>query len=300
MQYIVQSGHRSGPIARNAGALVIGVSLILGLSPALAGPKLDACAAQAAEPFEAGFADIGRLTADINVDRAIRLCREAVQAEPNSIQAKAWLGRAYWAQGDTESALPLFEEATAAGNYLAATLLGDMLIIADGVAEDQVRGAQLLRLAAEGGYAVGQNSYGISFEYGEGVERNPVEASRWYRRAAEQGLPRAQSNIGLMYQNATGVDRDYVAAFAWFEKAVEGGNSAGMVNLGKMYQDGLGMPVDYKLAAEYYTSAADMGNVFGLNNLGYLYEEGFGVEQDIELAASFYMQAADQIGRAHV
>src|SRR5690606_41988002 len=56
----------------------------------------------------------------------------------------------------------------------------------DGVSQDMERGAELLRRAAEVGYAPAQNSLGLSYDFGEGVSQDYVEAARWYRAAAEQ------------------------------------------------------------------------------------------------------------------
>src|SRR5690606_3483127 len=105
-----------------------------------------------------------------------------------NVQLKGWLGRAYYAGGQKQLAVPLLEAASAAGNVVAQALYGDMLITGDTVSQDSVGGAEMLRAAAEAGHATAQNSLGLSYDFGEGVEQDHVAAIRWYRAAADQGL----------------------------------------------------------------------------------------------------------------
>lgn len=81
-------------------------------------------------------------------------CKAALEEDPTSATLKAWLGCAYDATGDEGGAAPLLEEAAAGGNPVAQTLYdGDMLIVGDAVGQDMTRGAELLQLAAEAGFA---------------------------------------------------------------------------------------------------------------------------------------------------
>ena len=238
------------------GAALGSVLLALSASTALAGPLFDACAAAAASQFEPGFEHIGRDLASVDSAVAVTACENALKAEPNSVQLKAWLARAYYAASDYEKAVPLFETASAAGNVVALTLLGDMLTTGDGIGKDMSRGAELLTKGAEAGFAPAQNSLGLSYDFGDGLTLVYAQAARLSRAAAEQGLSKAQSNLGLMYQQGLGVPLDYVAAAAWFERAVAAGDVSGEVNLGKLLQDGLGQAADPARAAELYRSAA--------------------------------------------
>src|SRR5438552_2083803 len=83
---------------------------------------------------------------------------------------------------------------------LALAILGDMLTTGDGVTKNMDRGAKLLTQGAEAGFALAQNSLGLSYDFGEGLAQDYTQAARWYRAAAEQGMSKAQSNLGLMYQ----------------------------------------------------------------------------------------------------
>ncbi len=58
-----------------------------------------------------------------------------------------------------------------------------------GVPKNTVEGAKWYRLAAEQGYADGQDSLGFAYYRGDGVPQSYQEAAKWLRLAAEQGLP---------------------------------------------------------------------------------------------------------------
>src|SRR5690606_32041537 len=132
----------------------------------------DNCAAEAASQWEAGFETVGRHTWTIDASAAIAACQGALEQDPANAQLKAWLGRAHFAGGQPDVGAPLLEEAAAAGNLVALSLFGDMLISGDGVAQDMPRGAQMLRDAAEAGFPPAQNSLGLSYDFGEGVEQD--------------------------------------------------------------------------------------------------------------------------------
>ena len=103
-------------------------ALVLPAAPALAGPAFDRCAAEASSQYEVGFESIGMETWEIDAPAAIKACSEALKEEPDSAQAKGWLARAYFADGDTAKAVPLFEEAAEGGHVVALAIFGDMLI----------------------------------------------------------------------------------------------------------------------------------------------------------------------------
>ena len=164
---------------RRAGLAVLAAApAVLFTSGANAQPAFDRCAAEAASQWEQGYESTGKDTAFIDTNAAITACKEALEQDPGNPQIKGWLGRAYYANGQKDLAVPLFEEATTDGNVVALALYGDMLISADNVEQDMVRGADMLKIAAEAGFAPAQNSLGLSFDFAEGVELDYAQAVR--------------------------------------------------------------------------------------------------------------------------
>src|SRR5690606_3398767 len=113
-------------------AALLGAFLFVLPAPAWAGPTFDACAAAAASRFEAGMGTIGVDATRFDTPKAVGLCEAALDEDSGQLQVRAWLGRALVAAGDPARALPLLEEASAAGNVVAQSLLGDLLIAGSG------------------------------------------------------------------------------------------------------------------------------------------------------------------------
>lgn len=84
-----------------------------------------------------------------------------------------------------------------------------------GVAQDNTEAVYWYKLAAEQGYAGGQNNLGVLYYDGLGVEQNPVEAVRLFREALHQGEINARKNLGRAYYEGKGVRQNYFRAFFW-------------------------------------------------------------------------------------
>jgi TPR repeat protein len=259
-------------------------------------PSASICAMAAASQYEPGYKGFGRELSRIDTATAIPACEEAVQAAPEVVANQAWLARALLADGQTEAALPLLETASAAGSALAQQLLGDIYMgdLGDGSLTDYNSGLEVLRPAAEAGFAPAQLSVGFAYDTGRGVEEDDAIAASWYMRAAQQGEPRAASNLGYLYHGGTGVELDYAQAMFWYQKGADQGDVVGIYGVGQLYEFGQGVEVDFAKAAEQFQRGAELGDSYSQNDLGYLYETGQGVSEDVVEAARYYQMAADQ------
>ena len=82
---------------------------------------------------------------------------------------------------------------------------------------------ELLRQAAERGYAPAQTYYAGSLKMGIGVPQDLPAAVEWYRRAAAQKYPYAYFELAICYQHGFGVERDLDQAETWYRKAYDAG-----------------------------------------------------------------------------
>ena len=82
---------------------------------------------------------------------------------------------------------------------------------------------ELLRQAAERGYAPAQTYYGGSLKMGIGTPQNLPGAVEWYRKAAAQDYPVAYFELAVCYQHGFGVERDLDQAEAWYRRAYDAG-----------------------------------------------------------------------------
>lgn len=278
--------------------LVPALAVMLLPSAALAEetPHASICAMAAASQYETGYRGFGRELSRIDAAIAIPACEEAVQAAPEGTANRAWLARALLADGQTEAALPLLETASKAGSPLAQQLLGDIYMgdLGDGSLTDYTAGLDVLRPAAEAGFAPAQLSVGFAYDTGRGVTEDDATAAAWYMRAAQQGEARAAGNLGYLYHGGSGVDLDYAQAMFWYQKAAEQGDVVGIYGVGQLYEFGQGVEVDYARAAEQFQRGVALGDIYSQNDLGYLYETGQGVPADLTEAARYYQMASDQ------
>jgi len=82
---------------------------------------------------------------------------------------------------------------------------------------------ELLRQAAERGYAPAQTYYGGSLKMGIGTPQDLVGAVEWYRKAAAQNYPVAFFELAVCYQHGFGVERDLDQAETWYRRAYDAG-----------------------------------------------------------------------------
>jgi TPR repeat protein len=263
-------------------------------------PEYDNCAAQAASPYEKGFARTGRYDFQLFYADAIAACEAALEKLPASVQVKTWLARAYrMASRDTEAYDLLITLPVVKTNPLGAMLLGLQYRDGAGVAQDYARALELLTLAAETGFAPAQYFLGSSYDNEYGVTRDVVEAAKWYKRAADQGEPQGLSAMGSIYlYGEGGYAFDEEKGVALLTQAGEMGESLAWQYLGIAYANSPHLGQNYAKAAEAFAKAAELGDAYSMVELGYYYDAGWGVEPDLNKAFELTKRGAD-LGNAH-
>lgn len=162
-----------------------------------------ACEDQAGSPLEPGGMGHGKTFLDIVPDDAIPACENAVDINPGPVGNKVWLARAYARAERYEDALPLLEEGIAAGNVLAHTVLGDMLMAGAGVDEDPARAIELYRAVASD-FGLAQLSLGLAYKEGLGVPQDREQALHWLRLAESFGATEAVPEITALLAEGEG------------------------------------------------------------------------------------------------
>lgn len=264
-----------------AGAGVLALALMNG--PALA-DEIERCAALAANPFQSGYEQTGVDQLDVDVDAAVEACTAAVEADPDDIDARALLARAYYVGRQYDAMYPHVEIAAEAGHPMAQQLFGDALVAGHAIEPDWPRSVPYLTGSAEQGYAPGQYSLGLSYLYGEGVEANVARAAELFSLAAEQGFPQAKTELGLLKVYGEGIETDVAGGLTLLEEAAADRDSVAMVQLGHLYYDGDIVEGDKRQALDWYL-AADAGGAWnGAGFAAYAYLGDEGVEMDLDEA----------------
>ena len=272
------------PVRFIAAALCLALSSVAAAS---ASELFDNCAASAATPWEAGYEGVGPASlGHYYALDAIDACVLALEDDPDNAQVMAWLGNAYAANGEPARAVPLLEPAAAAGNPLALTRLGDLLILGKGTGQDKSRGFALLEEAVAQDYVPAFLTLGYSYAFGDGVAPDPDRAFELYLRAAEAGLLRAQLLVAEHYR--TGPQPDEALAFDWIRRAAESGDGEANALLGIAYLEGRGTPASPDDALAALQVSSDAYNPRGATVLGYMTELGIGLDADPDAAEQLY------------
>ena len=183
----------------------------------------------------------------------------------------------------------------------------------DGVEQDLLKGASLIKSAADAGSfqamleVASLYKYGfgklISEEYEEGT--GAACALEWYEKAANVG-DRELVGISLTsdaFDYFLGSDdgiiqENDVVAMVFFEKAAEYGNPSAINMLATFYTFGFGVAQDSAKALELFSSLAEQGNaeaLYSLEDYAYAYYAGTKEGIDINFATCFqyYEKLAD-------
>ena len=196
---------------------------------------------------------------------------------------------------DDAKAVEFLRLAITGGNVDALVELGFMTSNARGTPQDDAASARFYQQAADKGSSLGMNNLAFMYENGRGVAKDVDRAVQLYRQAADAGNALAASNLGSLYRDGKGVTRDLGEAVRYLKKAVDLGENTGMYKLGLLYRDGNGVLQDSTEAVRLFQLAADRGNVEATAELGYDYENGIGgLKQDAQQAAQLYQKASDQ------
>lgn len=166
-----------------------------------------ACQEAAGSPYEPLAGSIGRAFLDIVPDEAIPACENAAAINPGPVGNRVWLARAYARAERYAEAAPLLEEGVAAGNELAHTVLGDMLIAGWGVERNPQRAVELYKAVADD-FGLAQYTLGLLYAEGYEVPQDTAEALRWLRLADSFGVTEAAPEIEALLAKADtpGVD----------------------------------------------------------------------------------------------
>ena len=163
----------------------------------------------------------------------------------------------------------LFQEAI---TLLAAGQGGDALL----------RGAHLMRCAADAGHIAAANNYGAMLHAGRGVRQDLV---------AGAAPPTAMFNLGFMCFNGLGGPKDTRRARRLFLRAAQQDETDAITFLGLMLVTGQGGPADPTAGRNWWSRGAALGDGRCAFNLGIANAGGHGCPQDLVKAWRWFRQA---------
>lgn len=128
-----------------------------------------------------------------------------------------------------------------------------------GAAKNAEEGFRLVSIAAEAGNTVAQSFVGTLLVTGEGTSKDPKAGFDWIRRAADAGDSAAAVLLAALYLEGTGTTKDPETARAILEAVyVRSDEQAptAAYSLGWMYMEGEGVPIDNVKAFRWMVIAA--------------------------------------------
>ena len=162
---------------------------------------------------------------------------------------------------------------------------------------DPEGGFELIRAAAEDGYADAAVDMGRYYEYGLSGTPDYEAAFAWYERAADLDHPEGMWRAGIAYATGDGARHDPGLAVVYFRDAADAGSLDGMVSLAVMYATGDGVDQDFARARTLYEDAAAYGNPTALKNLAVMYALGQGIAVDL-VESRVLLEMAIELGEA--
>jgi uncharacterized protein len=136
--------------------------------------------------------------------------------------------------------------------------------------------------ASKAGNLDSLTALGVMYIGGIGVEQDNAKGYEYIKNAADQSDPKAQYTLGALYYLGAGVKKDFNKAFYWLNLASEQGYLDAKYNLGVMYEFGEGVEQSFELAYENYIYAARQGNLESQIKVAEMYKVGIGTDQDLE------------------
>lgn len=228
---------------------------------------------------------------DIVKSDAIYACLKAIEAYPNEVRFKAWLGRAYYKSGEFAEAITNFQPAAEGGNAEAQYHLGQMFDKGEGVTKDEAAAAGWFRKAADQGHAGAELSFSFALSLGEGVEKNSDLSLEMEMRAAYHGNDMAQYFMGDYYRD-NDENKNPKKAFYWYKKSAEQGNFLAQFSLAEMLASGNGVKRNRAEAVIWFRKSADQDWGDAQYRLGEMLENGWGCRKDLKAAKQWYRKAA--------
>jgi TPR repeat protein len=163
---------------------------------------------------------------------------------------------------DEERGVELLRHAADEGHRYALMTLAD--VYARGIAEprnEKDRPINLLLRAASGGFSPACSTVVARYQQGLGIDRDLIAAALWYCHGAAAfsfGFPLE----GKILEGSAESQRTdpFGTALSFFLKAVQRNDTDAMVRIGRMYLDGENVPKDSAAAWQWFNLAANRGS----------------------------------------
>ena len=167
---------------------------------------------------------------------------------------------------DFVKAAQWFEQAHAAGDVSAGTLLAECYLYGKGVSKNEGKAVSLLQDAAAANDPRAMDQLATCYHKGIGTAPDDKEAFKLYARAAQLNYLDSAGNLGVLYltSDQTDLGRDQAArtqkALGLFRDGARQNNAFCMYLYARCYELGTGVEANATEASHWYRRAAVAGN----------------------------------------
>lgn len=164
----------------------------------------------------------------------------------------------------------------------------------DEIKQDESKGMDLIRQAADQGHTEAIYTLGYCYETGSHLDSiDHFMAVKYFKLLADNNIASGQFKMGLYYELGDGgVEADSVKAIEYYRLAANQGHGEALCYLGDFHRIGRFLPLDPKQAFAYYLQAHQAGEMIGTYYVGRSYLEGCGVDIDTATALPYLRAAA--------
>lgn len=184
-----------------------------------------------------------------NYTQALEACR--VPAERGDAKAQHHMASVSRTRRDYRSAVTWAERAAAQKHAPGQLLLGQLYQDGQGVEQDQRRGLELIRQAADNGLPEGRFNAGMAYLNGVGTAADPARAERYLKLAAGEGHIASHLALASLHQNQNEPEQ----ARYWLGQAARKGSADAQYRLAHSYATGTTGAVDNQEAYVWYSLA---------------------------------------------
>jgi uncharacterized caspase-like protein len=197
---------------------------------------------------------------DINANKAVPACSDAVRQYPGVDRFHYQLARSLVAAKNYQGAVDAYKRAYDLGNTRALYALGQMYDEGTGVAKDPSRARFYYEMAVQAKFAPAMVNLAAQYERGDGAAADFDKALGLYQQAADLGEARAINKLGMFNEKGLGMAANPTQARAYYEKAAATGYDEAMINLARCYANGIGGRQDIQGARRLLNKAAQAGS----------------------------------------
>ena len=221
-----------------------------------AGVATEACAGEAASPYQKGFGKTGKEDFEVDVEAVMSQCESALLMDPDSVEVKTWLARGLFLSDlDSEA----YATSRSAAGHAREPAGRDVARAAASRREHRdpaktFRGRWSFSPSPPMPTSLPAQYYlGGSYDNGYGVTQDHFEAASWYSRAADQNYPKAKAALGSMYMRGEGVSFDEAGGLELLTAAGEMRASRSPTSTSASIYEGTPyITADYVKAAAYF------------------------------------------------